>query len=255
MDPEKKDKYVQENIKAEEAIASGNLADAAAILISLVEKDPENWRAFNSMGIIAWLQKSWQDAYTMFLRSVNLNPFYTDALINLFDAALKLKKVDQVTPFLQNAAQASNASKEVKIILESILEHKEDIYYTPRGLSIGIYYPLVEEGSQLLDEGNLNSALDKFIKSLETDGPNPGAYCGLGIVSYYQKRYEDAYTFFKESIRLNPFDHDTFLNLLDAAIAAGLELEAYELFNLYKKEYPSLDPLSGEFEKLAPKKS
>ena len=251
---QKEDQFIKKNIQAEDAISQNRLSDAAEILVAIVEKDPQNWRAFNSMGIIAWLREAWIDSYTMFHRSVTINPGYTDALINLFDAALKLKRVDQIEHLFATAATAEDATNEVKIIFESIKEYRDDIYYTPRGLSVGIYYQLVEEGRKEMDEGNLNSALDRFTESLEKDGRNPLAYCGLGIISYYQGRYEDAYTFFTESIKLNPFDHDTFLNLLDAAVAGGLELEAYELFNLFRSDYPALEPLAQEFEKLAPKK-
>ena len=97
------ERFKEENIKAEEAIASQNLTEAARLLVTVVEKDPENSRAFNNMGIICWTQKKWDDAYSMFLKSVSLRPDYCDALVNLFDAALKLRRINETASYFEKA--------------------------------------------------------------------------------------------------------------------------------------------------------
>ncbi|MDG5817015.1 tetratricopeptide repeat protein [Chitinispirillales bacterium ANBcel5] len=249
------EKFLEENIKAEDAIVRNDLSSAAAILIEIINNAPQNWRAYNSMGIIAWLRRAWQDSYTMFMRSVTLNPGYSDALLNLFDAALKLKKVRLVIPYFQKAVKQGSISPEIKIIYESIIKFGEDIYYTPRALKIGTHNALCEEARNELNSGNLNMALDKFSRSLEKEGPNAEAFCGLGIIHYYQKRYKEAYNCFCESIKLNPVEHDTYLNLIDTAKASGMQSEAYEFFQSYRDKIPGLKSLSKNFESMVLKEN
>ncbi|HON10862.1 MAG TPA: tetratricopeptide repeat protein [Chitinispirillaceae bacterium] len=242
------EKFVEENIRAEEAITNGNLPEAARILVSVVEQDPENWRAFNSFGIISWAQKYWLDAFAMFKKSVSINPVYSDALINLFDASLKLRKVEEALPYFEKALQVNPDLGEIRIIRDSIVQQGQDIYTSKRALSIGFYSPLIEEAEKELEAGNLFKAMELFLRANDVEGPSAKAFCGLGIISYYQKRYQDAFTLFLESIKLNPSDPDTYLNLLDAAKECDLVGDAIKVYQAYRPDFSSLESISEEFE-------
>ncbi|MBD3321872.1 MAG: hypothetical protein GF350_12320, partial [Chitinivibrionales bacterium] len=170
--------YLDENRKAEDHIEAGKLPDAARILVDIVEKDPSNWRAYNNMGIISWLQKAWQDAYTMFLKSVTLKPDYADACINLFDAALKMRKVNEIIPFLETAIETNPRLEEIKVIVESIKSQGDDIYMSERALSIGVHNPRIDEANLLVENGQLNQAMQLYLQINDTEGPNADAFCG-----------------------------------------------------------------------------
>lgn len=243
--------YIEENEKAEEFIQAGDYSSAAKILVEVVEKDPDNWRAFNNMGIISWEKKAWEDAFTTFKHSCQLKPDYTDAIVNLFDASLKLKKVHEALPVFKQASAAAPDNEELKVIVESIEGQGDEIYMSERALAVGIYNPLVEEAKQLLDEGQLNSAMEKFLQINDQEGPNADVYCGLGIISFYQKRYEDAFALFFESIKLNPVDPDTFLNLIDAATECNLVEDARKVYDVYSTDFPSLKSIAKEFDEIA----
>ena len=241
------DRFKEENQAAEEAISAGKLPEAAAILVNIVEQDPENWRAFNNMGILSWTQQAWNDAYTMFRKSVTLRPDYTDALVNLFDAALKLRKMEEIRPLFNEACSLDPENEEIRILLESILEEGDAIYQSKRALSIGMYHPMIEEAKKEMESGNLYKAMDLFLQVNDKDGPNADAFCGLGIISYYQERYEDAFVLFTESLKINPTATDTFLNLIDAAKACNRMKEARDLFSALRKEFEELSVLDESF--------
>ncbi len=243
--------YVEDNKSAEEYINRDDLPSAAKILVDIVEKDPGNWRAFNNMGIISWLKKAWKDAYLMFKRSSELNPYYTDALINLFDAALKIHRVKEILPIFKIAMEKNPGNEEIQIIVEAIETQDEDIYKSERALTIGTYNPNIEEANKLLEEGQLNSAMAKYIEINDKEGPNADAFCGLGIISYYQKRFKDAFTLFYESIKLNPTNTDIYLNFIDAAKECGFVEDAKKVYELYCKEFPAQKKIEDEFEKIA----
>jgi tetratricopeptide (TPR) repeat protein len=242
------DLFADENLQAENAITNGNEAEAAKILISITEKDPQNWRAFNNLGILSWSRKNWHDAFIMFKKAVLLCPDYEDALINLFDAALKLKKVQEIQPLFDIALKMNPDLADVKIINDTIISLKEEIYLSKRALSIGFFSPLVEEAEKELEAGNYYVAMEKFLKANDTEGPSAAAFSGLGIISFYQQRFQDAFTLFIESIKLNPSDPDIYLNLLDASKEIGKENAAKEIFNIYRVEFPELEAIAKDFD-------
>jgi tetratricopeptide (TPR) repeat protein len=246
--------YIEENEKAENYIQSGDFSSAAKVLVGIVEKDPKNWRAYNNMGIISWEKESWEDAFTTFKHSCEIKPDYTDAVINFFDASLKLKRINEALPVFKQALQAAPDNEEIKVITESIESQGDEIYSSERALRIGVYNPRVDEAKQLLEDGQLNSAMEKFLQINDEEGPNAGVYCGLGIISYYQKRYKDAFSLIYESIKLNPIDPDTFLNLIDAGKECDLIEEARKIYEIYCSDFPSLKKIKKEFEDIAKEK-
>lgn len=249
-EPVIEEKFTTENLQAEEAISTGNLQEAARILVSIIDNDSQNWRAFNNLGVLSWLRECWQDAYVMFKKSVSINPVYSDALINLFDASLKLRKINEIIPIFENAVELNPDLKEICTIKESMIDQGNNIYLSPKALSIGIYSPLLDSAEKELQSGDLLKATELFLNSNDTEGPSARAFGGLGIISYYQKRFEDALSLFVESIKLNPLDHEMFLNLFDAAKGCGKIDTAKEIFNLYRKEFPSLEKIAVDFDNL-----
>lgn len=243
------ERFADENFQAEERINAQDLPGAARILVGIVEHDPDNWRAANNMGIISWTRGAWEDAYAMFLRAVQLKPDYADALVNLFDAGLKLRRVHLLLPHFNRALELLGAHDEITIIRDSIRDQNDEIYQSERALKIGASSPTLDLANKLLEEMKLFEAMDKFLEVNDKEGPNADALCGLGIISYYQQRYDDAFTLFFESIKLNPTKNDTFLNLLDAGRASGKKELAKQIFDVYLKEMPFLNELKPEFEK------
>jgi Flp pilus assembly protein TadD len=50
--------FAEENEAAEALVSAGNLPEAAKKLVEIVELDPDNHRAYNTIGIIAWMRKA-----------------------------------------------------------------------------------------------------------------------------------------------------------------------------------------------------
>ena len=240
--------FAEENSRAEALITEGKLPEAAKLLIEIVELDPENYRTYNNFGIIAWTRKAWEDAFGMFKKAIEIKPDYTDALINIFDAALKLRRVAAIAPFFEKARSLNPRDEEIKIICESIPREGEGIYRSERGLRIGTFDPLIEEAQALLEEGKLFEAMAKFLKINDEKGPSAEVFSGLGAISYYQQRFDDALSLFVESIKLNPTSKENFLNLLDAAKACGKHDYAKQFFAVYLKNFPFLSEIAKQFE-------
>jgi tetratricopeptide (TPR) repeat protein len=133
---EKEPLFLEENKKAEEFIEAGDFPSAAKILVDIVDKDPKNWRAYNNMGIISWETGTVDEAYTTFKYTCELKPDYVDALINLFDVSLKLRKINEVLPIMKQALQMIPDNEEIKAIVDSIEEQGEQIYSSERAMRV-----------------------------------------------------------------------------------------------------------------------
>ena len=226
------EKFIEKNQLAEHLIASGDLPGASALLVDILDGDAANSRAYNNLGMVCWARKEWEDAFEMFRKSATLQPGYADALVNLFDAGLKLRRVAEVLPVLDRALLLDPDLTGIRAIRDQAADLGDSVYRSDRAL----------------EAGNESKALELFLKSNDKEGRSAAAYCGLGVISFYQNRPEDAISLFLESIRLDPTDPDTFLNLLESAAACGKTALARELFDRCRREYPELDGIAAEFE-------
>jgi tetratricopeptide (TPR) repeat protein len=242
------EKFLEKNLQAEDCIAAGDLPGAAALLVEIIDLDGANYRAYNNLGIVSWVKREWLDAWVMFRKSVELRADYADALSNLFDAALKLKRVPDALPLLDRALAANPSHDAIRIIRDAAVNLGDGIYCCDRALMIGSYSAIIDEAEQELEAGNERRAMELFLKSNDEEGKSAAAYCGLGIISFYQHRAEDAYQLFVESIKLNPTDPDALLNLLEAATACGKAAQARSIFDLCRKKYPHLESIAPKFE-------
>jgi tetratricopeptide (TPR) repeat protein len=240
--------FAEENMKAEALISEGDLAAAARILVDIVGKDAGNFRAYNNVGIISWSRKAWEDAYSMFKKSVTIKPDYTDALINLFDGALKLRRISEALSCFETALSLNPDLSEIRIIRDGIVAQDDGIYKSERGLVVGTYNPRVEEAQKLIAEGKMFVAMEKLLKIYDEEGPSADVLSGLGVISYYQKRYLDAFSLFFESIKLNPTSRDNFLNMLDASKQCDRIKTAKDIFGVYLKDFPFLSSIAPEFD-------
>lgn len=245
--------YTDENIEAEKLIEQNDLPGAARILVDIVEKDINNFRAFNNIGLISWKQEEWEAAYDSFMQAVKINPSYNDAVINLYDASLKLRRAHLILPLLKKGVSQKPEDEELKILADSIEEQGDDVYLSERALNIGYYHPKVKEANELIENGELNQAMELLMQVNDQEGPNADIFSALGVISYYQKRYQDAFSLFFESIKLNPLSSDSFLNLMDAAVECKLADEAWRLFDACLKEFPSLKDVEKELNKISEK--
>lgn len=241
--------FTRENERAEEQIMGNLLPEAAATLLEIVDTDPTNSRAFNSLGVIAWKQENWYDAFGLFKHALELTPDFADAAVNLFDLALKTRKIPEVKDMLIKAATLLPLDEELEDIALGLQEDGEDIYYCGRALQQGYYHPELEQANACVEDGDLQEATRLFLKVLDEQGELAEVYNGLGVINFYQNNYADAFPLFLEALKLNPINRDMFMNFFDASEKIGAEESAREVFFTCKEQYPQL----AEIENFVPK--
>ncbi len=240
--------FTTKNVEAEELLLGDKLPEAASVLIEIVDSDPLNSRAFNNLGIVAWKQENWYDAYGLFKHAVELQNDFIDAAANLFDLALKTRKIDEVRDLLIQVADLNPDDEEFEDIALGLKNDGDDIYFCGRCLQQGYFHPDLAHADLLVEAGEYKEATQIYFEVLDTQGDLAEVYNGLGVVSFYENRHEDAFSLFLEAIKLNPVNRDMFMNFFDIAKAINAEDSARQVFDTCKKEYPQL----AEIEHLVP---
>jgi len=239
--------------EAEKKIRNQEYGEAIAVLLEVIDENPKFALAYNDLGIIAWEQSRWYDAFGLFREAVNLENSRGDFANNLLDAALKLRKIEDTREIFAKAAADNPDNSEIAEIYKAISDPNNDIYMSVRALSIGYWHPLIEKGDNHIKNGEHIDALTAYIEHADTVGASAEAYNGLGIVQFSAKEYDEAFNLFFESLKINPINRDVFLNLFDSAKECGQEDAALQIYETLVKNYPLLEEIRSETEFLKKK--
>ena len=231
---------------AAQKICDKDYSNAMLILTDIIDEDPDCALAYNYLGIIAWEESRWEDSYGLFKEAVTLDNKNEDAINNLIDAALKLHKIADILPLVEGAVQENPQSEELVETYKVLSDKDNDIYKCDRALHIGWYNPLIEEGNNFVEVGDYTEARKRYILAIDTVGPSAEAYNGLGMIQFSEKEYREAFLLFFESIKNNPTNTDTFLNLFDSARYCDKEEDALQIYEAFAAEYPHLEQIRGE---------
>ena len=238
-----KNEKIKENEAAEEQIIAGNLPQAAAILMDIIDSDPKNSRAYNNLGVIAWEMENWYDALGLFKEALKQKPDYADAASNLFNVALKLHKINEVRDIIIKCSDLLPYDEDMEDLGTALREDGDDIYYCGRGLQHGYYHPNIEKADSLVEQGEYDEATLLYLDMLEKEGDIAECYNGLGVIAFYRKNHSDAFTLFVEALKFNPVNRDYFLNLFDVAQIIDRVDDALKVFYACKEHYPLLEEL------------
>lgn len=236
------------NIRGEAYINEGLIDKAEAVFNEILSKDPGNFVAVNNLGVVQWYRGDVEAAFERFSQSAGLNPVYEDALVNLFDAALKLRKVERMIPLLEKALKLNPALRDAGEILHQVRLRGARIHEIGFYGQINPSIRLNLEGKKFLDELKLGEATLKFLDAIEKHGENCDSYCGLGIIQFYRREFQDAYDLFSRAVSLNPLSQDALLNLFDAAQQLGAVETVRPLLQNALDMDPSLSGVRGALE-------
>ncbi len=209
------------NLAGENLIREGMLDKAESMFREILAVDDRDFVAHNNLGLIYWYRPAISQAFACFERSLEINPVFEDALVNLFDAALTLKKVSDILPRVQRALDLDPGLREARLIAAEIKKQGDAIYQIPHFEKIAGNDLLVKQGFKLLDELKIDEAILKFLDALEQDSCCARSYNGLGMAAYYKGMLNEAFAFFNRSLDLSPINEDVLLNLYDTETALG----------------------------------
>jgi len=106
--------------EAEELFASGNILEAEQLFLTLIEKDHDCKEAYNNLGAISFQRGDPIGAIDYFIRSLEIDPFYKDAIINYAELLNTLDQAHMAVPLLEKILENDPTDQEVSNILERV---------------------------------------------------------------------------------------------------------------------------------------
>ncbi len=176
--------------EGETLFADGRIDEAAEFFLSAVEKGENNKEAYNNLGVIAIEKRDVKAAIECFTRSLEIDPFYKDALINYTDLLKTLNQLHIAVPLLEKIVEVNPDDKEISQLLAEIKLGEGE---SEKVCDIKRYN---ETGIKYLNCGELEMAKENFVKSLAMDNNQPeirekllsGLYAILKQNSFETKR-------------------------------------------------------------------
>ncbi len=102
----------------EALFADGQIEEAEKCFLSLVENDYECKEAYNNLGVIAFQSDDKDKAIDYFTRSLEIDPFYKDTIVNYTDLLRSLDQLPIAIPLLEKVAELNPEDKEIKQLLD-----------------------------------------------------------------------------------------------------------------------------------------
>jgi len=178
-------------LKGNAALEEQNEEQALQYFQEAIEIDSCFSDAYNNIGTVYFRQQKFLEALESYNHSIACNPGFLNTYFNRANTLYEL-----------------NRSTLAMFDVEKVLLEKPDT--VPALFLQGLIFTRTREFAR---------AKDSFLKIAHRDSMNSEVYVNLGNVCYFQKQYDEAITYLKKAISLNPKEADAFnaLSLVETA--------------------------------------
>lgn len=117
--PAASDTGLEDKLREGEGLfADGKLEEAERCFLAIAKQNPQCKEAFNNLGVIAFYRKEMDKAVDFFNRSLWIDPFYKNAVLNLSDVFKELNKLHEIIPVLEKIIEKYPEDKELSELLK-----------------------------------------------------------------------------------------------------------------------------------------
>lgn len=171
-----------QNKVAAELAEHGKIDESVILIQQILAICPEHYYAFYTLGVIAFEQGNFEEALGCFEHAFETNPFFTDAILRIFDCSVCMADTSKVNALISKALSLQPSDPE---LLET-KRHLEDGTF-PERLTKLIKEPQAKEPNindellklkAMLESGNSGGALEK-LKTLIPNQPSSDKFAVL----------------------------------------------------------------------------
>jgi tetratricopeptide (TPR) repeat protein len=228
------------NQTAERLLRTGDLEEAVRYLQAAIEADPDDFRAYNNLGLASWYAGNGDAAWNFFVLALEIRPAWTDPLVNAFDTALKLSDAESAGVLIDNALAANPNHAQALAMRRHLKSQGQAANMFGSFEALEANAKRLAEAERLMEQGKQGEAIAVFLDAVAEHPENPQAFNGLGIIAFAEKRYEDAFGLFGMAASLHPLDQDILLNHWQCAQALGREAEVLPRLRQQVEKNPAL---------------
>ena len=104
----------------EELFADGKIEEAENCFLAILNQDSENKEAYNNLGVIAYQNKDFELALERFQKSLEQDPLYKDAVINLTSLLRELNQLDIAASVLTKYTDNCPPDEEIITVIKEL---------------------------------------------------------------------------------------------------------------------------------------
>lgn len=232
LDPELMIRRRELNLQLENKIREGLIDTAFEEAETLISQDSEDYRAWNNLGLIYWYKNDMVEAIQCFVKSIKLNSWYTDAILNYYDCALLTGQIETFEPVLNQCILLAPGNEElIQVRKEMILGQWPERLSNYQNVQSEVSHEKekLKEANELIQRQEYDQAVLILTDLMQSGKELAEAYNSLAIISFYWGNHADAWSLVRKSLSLSPLNVDALLNLWDIALQTQQEEEAREI--------------------------
>jgi tetratricopeptide (TPR) repeat protein len=201
--------------------------DSGLLFQRAIDVTSNNYLAYNNLGYYLSGQGQTERAKGYYLKSLGINPSYSDALNNFGFAIASEGRYAEAIPYYQAALRVApnqpdihnnlgNAFSETGHLKEALDEYRSVLLVNPEHAEANNNL-----GIALAMQGNLDQAIGHFRLALRTRPKYASAHSNLGNALAAQHKIEEAIEEYQICLRLNPQDAQAHNNLGNVFMEKG----------------------------------
>ncbi len=144
----------EQNKVAADLVEQGKIKESTDIITQILAIYPEHYSAFYTLGIISFNQGNYANALDCFKQAFEYNPFFTDAVLRIFDCSVCLGNTKDVGDFVTKAL--------------TFQPNDPELQETKLHLEIGTYPERLAKYMEKEEKNNMKSELLKLKSILES---------------------------------------------------------------------------------------
>jgi len=209
---------------AAESIAAGNLDQAEKQLHTVLQENPDEFRALNLLGIIRAQQRREPEAEELFKRAIEIKPDYTSAHASLGLLYLQMSKPDAAISQLKEALRLDPQRTDVSAALSGVWRN---------------------QAHAAVQQGDPEKALSLLIEARKITPNDADVQFNFGMVALRMSLFPDAVQAFQETLKLRKDDGNALYGLGRAQMGLDKYDEARESFAHFVQLHP--EDVSGHY--------
>jgi tetratricopeptide (TPR) repeat protein len=192
---------------------------------------PRSFAVYQALGLARYNQKRWGDAILAFRKSLEYHPNNDVVYLYLGMAWAQRSNYSEAVKYLHQAVELNKWSQKSRFEFGKVLGASGDIPAAIDELQIAI---AIKPAAEIYNElggnhrrvGNLDTAVDNYLKGLALGPEDPELWNSLGVVYVEQGRFEAACEVFKNLLADWPNRIDYRMNFIVALASIGDQPEA-----------------------------
>ena len=215
-------------IKAIQNQKNNNLQGALDLYNQLLEKDPNNEKAYNGIGTVFHQAGQFKKAIEYYKRVNQINPNHRNSLNNLGAAYRNIHNYQKAIESFEMAIKIDpnfiDAYTNIGITFNETGEYEKAISSLENAKTINpnaaeIYCILSES---FKETGNYQKAIENCEMAIKIDPNYADAYTNLGVIFRFKNEIPKAISYFEKALKINP-NHRIALGAISSALVGELE--------------------------------